>query len=132
MSARTAAAPRSAKLRSAVTNGRSLFVDGDGKSAWARRWRDLIALHAEDLGGADILSEAQLSLIRRSATIEIELECMEGRLSRGEHADLDLFNRAAGNLRRLLETLGIERAKRDVTPTLDDIVARHRKAESAA
>lgn len=69
-----------------------------------------------------MLSEAQLSLIRRSSTIEIELESMEGRLSRGEDVDLDLFNRAAGNLRRLLETLGIQRSKRDVTLSLHDII----------
>ena len=57
-----------------------------------------------------------MSLIRRSATIEVELERMEGRLSVGESVDLDQYVRAVGHLRRVLETLGIERAKRDVTP----------------
>jgi hypothetical protein len=45
------------RQRSAVTNGRRLFVDGDGNSAWSRRYRDLIAGHVSDLGGADHLSE---------------------------------------------------------------------------
>ena len=107
---------RSPKIRSRVTNGRQSYVDGDGNSAWARRWRDLVALHIADLGPAETLSEAQTSLIRRCATIEIELEAMEGRLSKGEPADLDAYTRACGHLRRVLETLGLERRARDVTP----------------
>jgi hypothetical protein len=121
--------PRAAALRSQVTNGRRLFVDGDGRSPWARRWRDLVELHAGDIGQPELLSEAQLSLIRRVATIEIELEAMEGRLSQGHGADLDVYTRASGHLRRLLETLGIERAKRDVTmPTLAEYLANRREA----
>jgi hypothetical protein len=111
------------RQRSAITNGRRLFADGDGRSPWSRRLRDLIELHAADLGGADILSEAQASLIRRAAVIEVELERMEGRLSAGEVVDLDQYTRAVGHLRRVLETLGIERTKRDVTPTLSEYLA---------
>jgi hypothetical protein len=34
----------------------------------------LIAAHSSDLGGADHLSEAQRSLVRRCSAIELELE----------------------------------------------------------
>jgi len=37
--------------------------------------------------------------------------------------DLDSYGRCAGHLRRLFETLGVERRPRDVSPTLADIVA---------
>jgi hypothetical protein len=94
---------RSPRTRSAVTNGRRLFVEGDGNSAWSRRYRDLIAGHGGDLGGEDLLSESEKSLIRRASAIECELEQMEGRLSRGEQVDLDAFTRAASHLRRILE-----------------------------
>jgi len=107
--------PRPSKARSAVSNGRRSFVDGDGKSVWARRHRDLVELHVADMGGGDRLSEAQISLVKRASTIEVQLEFEEGRLSKGEEIDLDAFTRVAGHLRRILETLGIERAKRDVT-----------------
>jgi hypothetical protein len=107
---------RSVRNRSAVTNRKRLFVEGDGRSPWARRWRDLVELHAGDLGGIDVLSEAQFSLIKRAATIEVELELSEGRMSMGQEVDLDIFTRSAGHLRRILETLGIERQPRDVTP----------------
>ena len=106
--------PRLPRVRSAVTNGRRLFVVGDGNSAWSRRYRDLIAGHISDLGGATVLSESQTSLVRRASAIECELEQMEGRLSRGDNVDLDSFTRAASHLRRILETLGLERRPREV------------------
>jgi hypothetical protein len=103
------------RTRSRVTTGRKVFVEGDGNSRWARRYRDLIAAHCQDLGGVDLLSEAKLSLIKRASAIELELEQAEGRLSMGEAVDLDAFTRAASHLRRLFEVLGLERRPRDVT-----------------
>ena len=46
--------------RSAVTSGRQLFIDGDPNSAWARRFHDSLIGHVNDLGGADMLSDAQI------------------------------------------------------------------------
>jgi hypothetical protein len=113
---------RPKRIRSAVSNGRRLFVDGDGNSAWSRRYRDLIVGHVSDMGGRDMLSEAQLSLIKRASTLELELEQAEGRLSKGEQIDLDSYGRAASHLRRILESLGLQRRSRDVTPSLADIL----------
>jgi hypothetical protein len=116
---------RPKRIRSAVTNGRRLFVDGDGNSAWSRRYRDLVQGHVTDMGGRDLLSEAQLSLVKRASAIECELEQMEGRLSKSEQVDLDTFTRAASHLRRLLESLGLERKPRNVTPPSIEDYARH-------
>src|SRR5262249_26786998 len=80
--ARHAADARPKGIRSAGSNGCRLFVDGDGNSAWSRRYRDLIVGHISDMGGRDMLSEAQLSLIKRTSAIELELEQMEDRLSK--------------------------------------------------
>jgi hypothetical protein len=124
--------PRPTRQRSAVTNGRRLFVEGDGNSAWSRRYKDLVSGHVADLGGVDLLSEAQTSLIRRAAAIELELEQMEGRLSRGDASvDLDLFTRSAGHLRRIFETLGLQRRARDVTPPPDPLVYAAQYGEAA-
>src|SRR5271166_4004774 len=68
---------RPSRTRSAVTNGRRAFVDGDGNSAWYRRRKDIVELHLDDMGGRDALSEAQISLACRAASIEVELEQME-------------------------------------------------------
>jgi hypothetical protein len=130
---RHAADTRPKRIRSAVSNGRRLFVNGDGNSAWSRRYRDLIVGHISDMGGREMLSEAQLSLIKRASAIELELEQMEGRLSKGEQVDLDTFTRAASHLRRLLETLGLERKARDVTPpSVSDYLAHKAKLKEAA
>ena len=49
-------------------------------------------------------------------------------LSAGKTIDLDLYGRAASHLRRLFETIGVERKQRDVSPTLSEI-AREIEAE---
>jgi hypothetical protein len=122
------------RKHSAVTSGRRLFaIDGDPLSPWSRRYRDLLAGHVSDLGGRDAsLSESQLSLIRRVSTVEVELEAMEARLSRGEDVDLDLYGRLLGHLRRAVETLHSTSLKRHVKePTaLDNWLAVEARAEA--
>jgi hypothetical protein len=115
---------RAKRPRSAVTSGRKTFIAGDPNSAWRRRFHDLVQGHVSDLGGRSILSEAQLALCKRAAGLECELEQMEGRMSLGEEISLDAYGRAASHLRRILETLGIERVPKDVGPTLGEILRR--------
>ena len=98
--------------RSAVTNGHALFVDRvDGRSAWARRFRDLIELHIMDLGGPSECTEGQCSLVRRIATMEVELERLEGMFAQSPATtdQLDLYQRMSNSLRRLLVTIGLDR-----------------------
>jgi len=50
---------------------------------------------------------AERSIIRRASVLTVELERLEVKFaSAGEAADLDLYQRTAGNLRRLLEAVG--------------------------
>jgi hypothetical protein len=114
--------PVGANNRSRVSNGSALFVEADGRSVWSRRFRDLVESHCNDLGGAETLSEARRQLIRCAVTIEVELERLEGKLATGETIDLDAFGRASGQLRRLLESLGLDRTTKDVTPTLAELI----------
>jgi hypothetical protein len=106
---------RAKRPRSAVTSGRKASIAGDPNSAWARRFHDLVQGHISDLGGRSIVSEARFALCKRAAGLECELEQMEGRMSLGEEINLDSYGRAASHLRRILETLGLERKARDVT-----------------
>ena len=58
----------SSRLRSRVTNGKTPFVEADGRGPWARRWRDILAEIISDLGGHEGgLSEGQKQLARRCA-----------------------------------------------------------------
>jgi hypothetical protein len=116
---------RAKRPRSAVTSGRELFIDGDPNSAWSRRFHDLIVGHVNDVSagaGPNALSDAQLSLIRRCASIECELERLDAMLSRGEAVDMDAYARVSGHLRRLFETLGLERRQKTIGPSLGDLI----------
>jgi hypothetical protein len=103
---------------SKVATGRRLFVEGDGRSAWALRWKDLILAHVSDLGGPETLSEAQISICRRASAMECELEAMEGRMSAGEPVDIGVYARLTGCLCRLLELVGVnKRLTKPLDPT---------------
>lgn len=119
------------RQRSRVTNGSALLPGVDGRSAWVRRCKDIIEAHLSDLGGEDNTSVAERSLVRRAAVISTELEMMEARFAAAGHADpgeLDLYQRTAGNLRRLLEAIGLQRRAKPV-PDLDTFLEMRERAK---
>ncbi|MCT7375734.1 hypothetical protein [Chelativorans salis] len=108
--------------RSAVANGSRLFVEGlDGRSALARRYRDLVASFTTDIGGDP--SESQKQLIRRAASLSTWCEAQEVRLANGEDIEIGPLTTAANSLRRILQDIGLERRARDVTPDLRTYLA---------
>jgi hypothetical protein len=107
--------------RARVSNGSKTLAGVDGRTAWARRFRDIMDAHVFDLGGPENVSHAERAIIRRSATLICELERLERKFAlagEAEVGDLDLYQRAANTVRRLLEAVGLERRARDVTPSL--------------
>ena len=117
----------SAKGKSAVTNGSKFLPDIDGRSTWARRARDIIAQLIEDRGGEDLTSEAERLILRKAAVIAVQTEQLETQFaeanSTGEavsREDLDVYQRLANSMRRLLESVGLERRARDITPSVAD------------
>ena len=90
------------------------------------RLRDLIDLHVSDLGGDASISAAERAIVQRAATLICELERMERAFAlAGEAAPdaLDLYQRTAGNMRRLLESVGLDRRTKDITPDLPTYLA---------
>jgi hypothetical protein len=118
-----------ALLRSAITNGSALLHDVDHRTAAMRRLRDLLEAHYADAGGEEFLSEGQRALICRACMLQLQCELLDSKFARNNGSagakDLDLYGRCAGNLRRLIESLGLNlgRIKRDVTPTLSEYLA---------
>jgi hypothetical protein len=117
-------------LKSRITNGSALLPGVDGRSSWVRRAKDIVAAHLSDLGGADNTSAAERSVIRRASTLTVELERLETKFAKAGEAsldDLEIYQRCANSLRRLLEAIcsGIlqYRRPRDVTPSLAEIQA---------
>ena len=123
--ARTRLAPSLAAIRSAKSNGTRLLDGCDHRTARMRRLRDLIGMHLSDLGGEDVCSAAELSLIRCASLLTLELEVLESKFEQEGGASikqLECYQRVAGSLRRLLESVGLQRRAKDVTPTLGQIL----------
>ena len=105
--------------RCRITNGSAFLPGIDGRSVWVRRAKDLNAQHVADLGGPDNVSAAERSITRRIAVLSVELENLEMRFANAGSAsavDLDLYQRVANTLRRLLEAIGLQRRAKDITP----------------
>jgi hypothetical protein len=128
--------PRKSRSKSAISNGRLLpgNVNGgvDGRSAWVRRVRDLIMQHTADLGGLDDISTAEQALVRRCATLITELERRELVFAQSSQIDdtaLAVYQAGVNTLRRTLESLGMKRRTRDVTPSLSDILRQDQETQ---
>src|SRR5262249_16947268 len=89
--------------------------------AFMRRSRDLIYQHETDLGGVDSLSEGQRAIVRRVAMLQVQLEALERKFAENEGTasrwDLEAYQRASNSMRRLLESLGLNKGRvpRDIT-----------------
>jgi hypothetical protein len=82
----------SPKLRRCVSNGTRLFSVGlDGRSSLSRRFRDIVADIASDLGGYDQLSEIQRQLVRRIASLAMMAEAIEADLVGSRDIDVERY-----------------------------------------
>ena len=63
--------------------------------------------------------------MRRAAALQIECERMEGILADGGNVDIDLLARTSSHLRRIAESIGLERQARDITPDIRDLITKH-------
>jgi hypothetical protein len=110
--------------RSAVTNGKRLFVVRPGDTAWSRRFRDILASIISDVHSTSEngLSEAQTQLARRATTLCIACERLEGVAASGAEIDIALYGEIVDRLGRCLQRLGLRRQARDVQ-TLDQYLA---------
>jgi hypothetical protein len=95
--------------RSRLTNGSVALAGVDGRTAQARRFRDLLDGFLREAGDT---SEFAQSLARRAAALSIFLEGEEAKLVSGQPVDIGGMTTAANALRRLLADLGIKREAR--------------------
>lgn len=122
---RSGAHPGGKDHRSAVTNGKRMHVVRPGDTAWARRFRDVLAEIISDLGGPDAgLSEGQRQLARRCATIAIQCEKLEGEAAAGNAIDLEQYGQLTDRLGRAFQRIGLRRQARDIGLTLSDFLPR--------
>jgi hypothetical protein len=116
------------KTRSKLSNG-SAVLNADGRSATARRYRDVLAELISDLGGDP--SGAQTAIARRASALCVVCEQAEAEMVAGGVLDLAEFTTAANSLRRLLSDLGLERRAKDITPSLASYLEAKRTSDHA-
>jgi hypothetical protein len=109
----------SLRQRSRLSNKAGLLSgEADGRTAIARRFRDLTNAIIQDSGGAHGLAEARLQLIRRFSAASCIAEAMEARLANGEEIDISAHATLCSVLVRLSTRIGINRTAREIVPTL--------------
>jgi hypothetical protein len=114
---------RKAYGRTRIANGSAWLTNADQRTLWYRRFKDCINDHLSDIPDA---SASERSILRRASVLEVELERLETRFANDGSAsdsDLDLYQRTASTMRRLLEAIGLQRRPRDITPSLDQYLA---------
>jgi hypothetical protein len=110
--------PAGDSRKSRITNGSKHVFGVDGRNAWVRRAKDIIREVLSDLGGLDNTSAAERNIVRRAATLTVELERLEAKFAtagEASAADLETYQRCANSLRRLLEAVGLQRRPRDLS-----------------
>ena len=118
------------KVRAALSNGSTLLLRGDvdGRLAWSRRLRDLVADHCSDLSGEDSLSTAELVLVKRASMLTLQLEMLECKFGEQDgmatSEQLNDYQRVTNTLRRTLESLGLKRRPKVVDLTLGELLRR--------
>ncbi len=95
-------AQRPLTARSRVTNGRRTLEGVDGRSASARRFRDLLESFSAEYGGVGSLNETTRALIRQAASLTIRAEQLQAAIVRGEPVDPDELIRLTNTARRTL------------------------------
>jgi hypothetical protein len=118
--------------RSAVSNRSRLLEGVDGRTATARRFRDICRAYEVEIGG--LVSEVERDLIRQAAGLTLRSEQMQAAIVRGEMVDNDQLIRISSTARRVLETISLKAAKRKSVPavTLADHIAQRNKERALA
>lgn len=106
------------QTRTRVTTGRQLFLEKvDERSLVARRYREVLGAIISDLGGAGAISEAEMIIARRAASLVVVTEQFESRMADGGKLDLDSYLPSVNALAKLLNALGLKRRPRQVGPS---------------
>jgi hypothetical protein len=62
------------RQRSKVANGTVPLPGIDGRSLWARRYKEILSALIADAGGEDYVTEATRTILKRAAVLAAELE----------------------------------------------------------
>jgi hypothetical protein len=120
---RTAVPTSLQTTRAAITNGTHMLPGIDGRSAPARRYRDLVADLAADLGGEAALTNAEMALVRQAAATTMRAEQLQAAIVRGEPVASDELVRLSNASARILVALRGKRQAKTKGHTLKEYLA---------
>ena len=103
--------------------------DIDGRTKARKQADAALSSLVEDLGGEQHLSTSRRLLAQHAAVLHAMAEDQAARFLQGEAVDVSGYSTLTNSLRRLLETIGLDRVPRNVTPALREYM--DRKAASA-
>jgi hypothetical protein len=110
---------RSAPFKVAVGGRKAKLIslaDIDRRGSAYRRVEGLISSFEADLGGRDSISVAERQLLQRSAVLGGLCESIEAAWLAGEEIDPVQYTTLINAQRRCLESVGLQRRSRDVSP----------------
>jgi hypothetical protein len=122
--ARTSQANRQpviSRTRDRISNGRIASRDIDLRSRLGRRFTFLVQSYSAELG--DVLTESELTLVKQIASLQLQIEQMQGLIIGGQDVDADQVIRLSSEHRRLLATLKSKADK--ATPAPSDVLQRY-------
>ena len=102
----------------------------DGRTLAAQRATALVAALESDLGGPDNVTVAERQIVQHAGVLGAVIEHQEALWLAGDEVDETALLAAVNCQRRLLETVGLQRRARDVTPNIATY-SRNRAAEDA-
>jgi hypothetical protein len=115
--------------RSKITNRSRLLPGVDGRSASARRFRDICANYVAEVGGN--VTEVERDLIRQAAGLTLRAEQLQAALVNGQPVDNDELIRLSSTAKRLLEAIRAKSTKQKPTgPSLADYIASKAAAQA--
>ncbi|TPL75115.1 hypothetical protein [Mesorhizobium sp. B2-3-15] len=113
----TVTAPKGAKARLRTLD------DLDRRTKAAQATFELRDQLASDLGGMEQLSAMEREIVDGAALLGAMIKDAGATYLSGDPVDLGEFMALTNAQRRLLADVGLQRRARDVTPTLQDIIA---------
>jgi len=97
--------------------------DLDRRSLEFKRYEEVRSAVIRDLGGEDVVSTAEAQITDKAAFIAMTLEQMQITALSGEAIDLQRYGELTDRLRRLLESVGLSRRAKDVTPSIEQFIS---------
>ena len=120
-------------LKQPGSNGKARLLtldDLDRRTNAYQRTAEILEGVMSDMGGAEHCTTLQRSLAESVAVMSAMVRDLEVRFLKGQAVDITEYTALINARRREATTIGLERRKRDVTPSVRDYIASKREAAS--